>query len=541
MLALSTGELGREVGVVAAALAAAGAFLLPGARPRAVALLCVLVLAPALLAAEVWATPPLVYLRSAPLVALGALVVGGAVLAALAAVLLRHPAALAPLALAALPFRVPVVTAGQTANLLVPLYLVVGAGGLAYAWARVRPRGPSDPVPRDRPAGRVEIALVAGILLYAVQASYSTDFAQALENVIFFYLPFALLLKLLSGLEWTPRLVKRCLAVLVTLALAFVLIGFVEYATGRLLLNPKVIASNQFESFFRVNSLFFDPNIYGRFLAIVMLAVTGVVLWARRPRTVLAAAAVLAVLWAGLLLTFSQSSFAALLVGLAVLAAVRWGLRPVAAAGGVAVLAAAAAVLAAPGVLRLDLGSADALDRATSGRVGLMGGGLSLWGERPFLGHGSGSFSERFRAREEASSETAVAASHTIPITVGAEQGVVGLAVYLVLLAAAATVLGRGLSGLRDRGPPAVEVIARAVAAAAFAALFVHTLLYAAFLEDPLSWTLLAVALGLGAGSLPSDRAGRDPGRSAAPRSAASGGRAGGPLPARTRTGSSTR
>ena len=47
----------------------------------------------------------------------------------------------------------------------------------------------------------------------------------------------------------------------------FAAIGFVEYATRHLFLNPKVIASNQFETYFRVNSLFFDPNIYGRFLA----------------------------------------------------------------------------------------------------------------------------------------------------------------------------------------------------------------------------------------------------------------------------------
>ena len=53
-------------------------------------------------------------------------------------------------------------------------------------------------------------------------------------------------------------------------------IGFVEYATRHLFLNPKVIASNQLEDYFRVNSLFFDPNIYGRFLAIVMLLLVGV-------------------------------------------------------------------------------------------------------------------------------------------------------------------------------------------------------------------------------------------------------------------------
>ena len=54
-----------------------------------------------------------------------------------------------------------------------------------------------------------------------------------------------------------PRPAQRAVGMLVA-------IGFVEYATRHLLWNPKVIASNQFESYFRVNSLFFDPNIYGR-------------------------------------------------------------------------------------------------------------------------------------------------------------------------------------------------------------------------------------------------------------------------------------
>ena len=45
-----------------------------------------------------------------------------------------------------------------------------------------------------------------------------------------------------------------------------------------------MIASNQFEEYFRVNSLFFDPNIYGRFLALVMLGLAAVLLWAKRPR-----------------------------------------------------------------------------------------------------------------------------------------------------------------------------------------------------------------------------------------------------------------
>ena len=64
-------------------------------------------------------------------------------------------------------------------------------------------------------------------------------------------------------------------------------IGFVEYYRKQLFLNPKVVAANEYSNFFRVNSLFFDPNIYGRFLALVMVAVTAVVLWSGRRREVL--------------------------------------------------------------------------------------------------------------------------------------------------------------------------------------------------------------------------------------------------------------
>jgi hypothetical protein len=40
-------------------------------------------------------------------------------------------------------------------------------------------------------------------------------------------------------------------------------------------------------------------------------------------------------------------------------------------------------------------------------------------------------------------------------------------------------------------------LVARCVVAAAFCALLLHTFIYAAFLEDPLTWTLLAIAAAL--------------------------------------------
>jgi O-antigen ligase len=335
--------------------------------------------------------------------------------------------------------------------------------------------------------------LVAVLVLYAVQATYSSDADRALEQVVFFYVPFAVLFALLVRVPWTPRLVAWTLGVLVMLAVALAGVGFWEYETRRLLLNPRVINSNQFESYFRVNSLFFDPNIYGRFLIVVMLGIAAVVVWTARTRVALAGAIVLALLWAGLVLTFSQSSFVGLLVGLAVLGGLRWGaVRALAATGAVAVIGAAV-VLLAPGSVRLDLGSEQSVQDATSGRYDLVAGGSELFTDKPVGGWGSGSFRREYRRSENASAERATNASHTIPVTVAAEQGIVGLVAYLALLVAA---LWRMAAGLRRSG---ASLTARAAVLAAFAALLVHTLLYAAFLEDPLTWALLALGSGLAA------------------------------------------
>ena len=152
--------------------------------------------------------------------------------------------------------------------------------------------------PRRRPIA-LEWLLLGAVVLYALQAIYSTDHTKAAENIAFFYIPFGLLFMLLRDVHWTRELILKCLGVAVALAVVFAGIGFVEYYRKTLFLNPKVIASNQYGNYFRVNSLFFDPNIYGRFLAIVMIAVTTVVLWARRRREVLIGAGVLAWLLGG--------------------------------------------------------------------------------------------------------------------------------------------------------------------------------------------------------------------------------------------------
>jgi O-antigen ligase len=472
------------VPLILAALLAAGALVAPGARARAAAMVGALVLAPIILGFHVASSDQLQPVRDHPALAAAGGVVAAAVVAGLAVLFTSRPAWLPVAAAATLPFRVPIASGGSTANLLVPLYLVVSAGTLAYAVPRLL--GHERPERVSRP-GLLEWALALYLALYGVQSAYSDDFGRALENVVFFYVPFALLFALVARVPWTPRLARVCLGVLLVLALALAGVGFVEYATRHLFLNPKVIASNQLEGYFRVNSLFFDPNIYGRFLAIVMLLLSAWLLWARRQREVVVGALLLVVLWGALVVTFSQSSFTALLVGLAVLGAMRWSVRWALMLSGAAVVVAIAFVAIAPGAVHLELSNSKSADKATSGRYDLIKGGLKLFKDEPVGGQGSGSFARDYRRAEHVSAERAASASHTIPVTVAAEQGAIGLASYLALLAIAFVRLFRG----------ARRVPERAAVAAAFTALVAHSMLYAAFLEDPLTWTLLGVGTAM--------------------------------------------
>ena len=494
-----------SAGIVATALAVAGVFALPSLRGRAIASIVALVLAPALLLGELWDNPQIETLRDQPTKLAAAILLGVVVAGALAGVFVRRPALFPILAFAALPFRIPVETGGESANLLVPLYVVVAAGVAAYAWVRLRGGGAGWIEEPIKPP-RVELAIVAFVALYALQAGYSSDFEQAVKNVAFFYVPFALLLKLLTVVEWTRRLAIRCLGITAGLAVCFAAIGFWEYQARELLWNQKVIESNQFESYFRVNSLFFDPNIYGRYLALVMVALAAVLLWQKRSRDIALTALVLAVLWGGLVLTFSQSSFAALLVGLIVIACVRWRPGPILAGVGAVGLIALIVVVAAPGQVGIDTGSKNPLDKATSGRFELLSGGLDMFIDRPVWGYGSGAFAERFRERENASSLRAASASHTIPITIAAEQGIVGLIAYVAVLVLAFQLMFTRLRWTHRRGPPSLPPLGRTIVAACFTALVFHTMTYAAFLEDPITWTLigLGIAIRLAPSSSPS-------------------------------------
>lgn len=516
------GAAEEKVGVVVLALlsgiALVGHRLDVPRRLHLLSMLAALVLTPVLLAVDIWSTSPMRHLRGRPLLAAGAVLVGLLLVAGLALLFSRRPRAFPLVAVFAVPFRLPISSAGTTANLLVPLYLVVAGGVLAYLWPRLRSAGPPAPpdgafsalldgdapaasgrrtsgwrialskAPGDRWIVALQWLLAASVLLYAIQAAYSADFSKALQNIVFFYVPFSLMFVLLRDVRWDRRLLLACAGVAIGLAIVFAGVGFVEYQRKALFLNPKVVAANHYDSYFRVNSVFFDPNIYGRFLALVMLIIATVVLWARRRRQLALGALALAWLWGGLITSFSQSSMAALLFGLAVLAAFRWSVKWTVYVTGALLVAGVAVLLAASSSLHLGLtGAGGSANNATNGRARLIEGGLDLFSERPLYGWGSGAFATEYRNHQNASTPISTSASHTIPVTVAAEQGVIGLALYLPLLLACLVVL---LSGA-GRSPPRVAI------AACFLALLLHTMAYADFLEDPVTWTLLGIGVAL--------------------------------------------
>ena len=100
----------------------------------------------------------------------------------------------------------------------------------ARARSRTRFRGFAAVPAKSRRRGALEWILGGTVVLYALQASYSSDFDRALQQLVFFYVPFAVLFALLQRVRWTPKVLAGCLAILAGLALVFVGVGFYEYA-----------------------------------------------------------------------------------------------------------------------------------------------------------------------------------------------------------------------------------------------------------------------------------------------------------------------
>jgi putative inorganic carbon (hco3(-)) transporter len=291
----------------------------------------------------------------------------------------------------------------------------------------------------------------------------------------------------LARLVWSRAWVLTLYVQLALMGLIFAVIGIVQYETRNIFWNPKVRVDNAYAPsgwFYRVNSVFYDPSIYGRFLVVAVLASLVVVL-ARRgdPLWKIAAALTLGITWVGLLPSFSQSSFVALGVAVTLAAILAWRRRSLWLVGAIVVVCVLA-VAASPSVRHKA-----SLSHVTSGRSTLVSKGAKVAVHHPVLGVGVGGFRRAYAdVAHLRGKEPKAAASHTTPVTVAAETGFVGLALFVWLVAMALYTAFRRLG-------TAFEGTARLGFGLALVSILVHSLFYNALFEDPTFWGLLALVV----------------------------------------------
>jgi O-Antigen ligase len=413
-----------------------------------------------------------------------AAVLGVAVLAALAALLLRAFWLVTPLVLVAAPFRLPldfgsshrfyvaVAHGGQLGRLL-PLYAVLAVAVLATAWRAIR----GAPVPPIRR----EIALPAAAFLAFASLSllWSKDVGSGRSELEYFLLPFAILVVVVARAPFPERL-PRVLGVLsVSLATLFAVVGLVEAATHRLIFYAHNLqVSNTYTSFFRVTSLFRDPSLYGRHV-VLGIAIVVVCMWLRK-LDVVPAAFLLAILFAGLYFSYSQSSYAALFVVVLAVTLVAGDRR----ARRVALVAAVGVVLIGTGIAAARVVHSS-VRKATSDRSRRIELTAKVFAHHPLAGVGLGGQPRASQKLATRYGPLQNFVSHTTPLTVAAELGIIGFIAYVAILAGAA----RAIDDVRRRQ----QALGLSLAAV-FLALFVHSLAYSGFFEDPITWLVLGIA-----------------------------------------------
>ena len=408
---------------------------------------------------------------------------GGLVASVVVAVLLRRwPYFLAFATLACIPLRLPVDIGSDQVNLLLPLYAVIGGLALSLGWSLLQ----GDD--RARELGPVAWPVAALVMWTGASMLWAVDVHRGAILLGAFLLPFGMLAVGFARLPWRGRWLTWLWGGLVGTALAYAAVGGYQWVTRDVFWNPSVKVFNAYAPFFRVNSVFWDPSVYGRYLTVAILAsLAGILLGGVRGWRVAGLYAVVAATWLGLLISFSQSSFVALAAGIVVAVAVAWGRRTTLVL--VALGAATAVVLLAVPQVRDELvgKSRSGVNRITSGRANLVGQGIRITLDHPLLGVGAGGFSHEYARRLGIpGKDPKRVASHTMPVTVAAEGGIVALALLVWLLAAAFLATLRGLG----RGFTSRVSLATGVALATIA---VHSLFYAAFFEDPMTWALLGL------------------------------------------------
>jgi putative inorganic carbon (HCO3(-)) transporter len=402
----------------------------------------------------------------------GALAVGALFVLALAAAFARYPAA-APVALLVVaPFRLSVGLGSQEAFLLLPFYVVLAAAATALSY-RVGRGGELPAVPYLIAGPTAALVALSGISLL-----WAEDLRAGTIALVFFYFPFSVLLSIVAltrTKDWTWRALAT---VLVAVTSVFAAIGvFQAWSHTEILAKQDVQLANAYSSLFRVTAVFQDPNVYGRHLVLgVVVILTALWLALLRPAVGLP---VLGLLTLGLYFSYSQTSFVALFCAVLVVSLIAGDrlTRRV-------VVGVSAALVLAAGIVVLLEGDGDSTQQVTSDRSTLVQVTWPVYAAHPVVGVGIGSQPLASRRVEDAKKRKSKNVSHTTPLTVAAELGTIGLAVYVVFLAA----LGRAILEAWRRH----RAVGIALAGCG-TALVVQSLFYGGFFEDPFAWGIAGV------------------------------------------------
>jgi O-antigen ligase len=402
-------------------------------------------------------------------------VVGAIVIGPLLAWLFRRePWLIAYGTLAFIPFRVHFVNH----NLLVPLYAVAAGAALLMLWELV------DGDERARELGLASWPLALYLVWIGLSLGWSVDVHTAALDLLAFYVPFTILAISIARLPWQKSRIRLLYFELVAMALVFVGYGFYQYATRDISQNLKLKTINVYAAFFRVNSVFFDPSIYGRFLVIALIPTVVLIIRGRSTREGIAALAFATVTWLGLLISFSQSSFSALAVAVFIAAAILWRWKSLLALGAVLVVVAGLVATQPRLMHALRHHTTGGLNDATHGRASLVANGIRIAKAHPALGVGLGGFEHAYSKRTHRTARKS--ASHNTPVTVAAEQGAIGLLIFFSLVGSLL------LAAFRRINHPVYGGVALA-AGLALVAIFVHSLAYNDFFEDPTTWGLFGL------------------------------------------------
>jgi hypothetical protein len=412
------------------------------------------------------------------------LLAGLIVVGALAALFLRQPALVMPLVLAAAPFRLPLdfdsthrffvaIAGGGELGRLLPLYTVLAAAVAALLVRSLR----ENSVPVLPP----ELALPAAAFLgfACLSALWSSDVVAARNRIAFFLLPFAALVAVVARTPFPAWMPRALAGTAVALGLVFAGVGLWQAGARELFFfSQSLEVSNTYTPFFRVTSLFRDPSLYGRHI-VLGISIVLVALWLRRVNVPLAAC-VIAFMWAGLYFSYSQSSMASLFAVALALPAAAGSPR----ARRLIALTAAGVLLVGALLVAYEVRD-ESTRRVTADRSRRAELALRVYAEHPVVGAGLGAQPQQSQQLDDRPAQEERYVSHTTPLTVAAELGTIGLALYAALLVGAVRIVQRVL-----RDAPALGLSL----AAALLALFVHSLFYSGFFEDPLTWLALAIA-----------------------------------------------